>query len=467
MGLKDMKRKLSTTLRQRLCACAAPLRRLTVEKAGMSIMFVAFAMPVILGFAALGLDVSMWYLDRRENQTLADNIALAATIELNRDSSVTDVTLETLAHEEAERIGFDEDGTLRNIAVNRPPLNGPNAGDDGFIEVIVSEQQDLFLASLALNGPITVEGRAVGGVDTSGEHCVLALDNDMEDAVEFSGTADADVGCGVASNSSSDRAIAIYGSATLSAEPAQTYGDIYDPNGGLTTSSPPQTLSERLEDPYAGIDASTYADPACSGGVVTPINSDRDMFPGNYCGGLRITGGATRFNPGVYVIDSGDLDISTGGNVTVTNALAGEGVTFVMTATDPNDIGNVKITANGSITLNAPGSGGHFPSNSAHPDHGTFPSILVIQDSRAPCCTGPNLRDNQIAGGANMTLSGALYFPTQELSYAGGSANSGACTLLVAAKVTFIGTAYIENDPADCAAAGVETIAQTRVRLIE
>ena len=191
------------------------------------------------------------------------------------------------------------------------------------------------------------------------------------------------------------------------------------------------------------------------------------MFPGNYCGGLRIAGGVTRFNPGVYVIDSGDLNISTGGNVSVTNALAGEGVTFVMTATDPNDIGNVLLTASGVVTLNAPGSGGHFPSNSAHPDYGTFPGILVFQDTRAPCCQGTQLKLNQFTGGTNMTLNGALYFPNQELVYTGGSAGSNACTQLVAAKVTFQGTSYLENDPADCAAAGVQTIAQTRVRLTE
>ncbi len=456
-----------STLRRRLRACAAPLRRLSAEQAGAALMFVAFAMPMMLGFAALGLDVTMWYLDKRQNQTLADNIALAATMEVNRDNNVTDVTLETLAHEEAERVGFDEDGTIRNIAVNRPPLNGPNAGDTDFIEIIVSEQQDLFMASLALDAPLTVEGRAVGSVTASGSHCILALDPSMDEAIEFSGTADATIGCGVASNSSSDRSISIQGNATLSAQPAQTYGDIYDPAGGLITTAPPQTLSERLPDPYASIDVSTYADPSCSGGGVSPINSDKEMFPGNFCGGLKITGGATRFNPGVYVIDSGDLDISTGGNVTVTNALAGEGVTFVLTATDPNDIGNVKFTANGVLNLNAPGSGGHFPSNSAHPDHGTFPGMLLIQDSRAPCCQGSGLINNQFTGGSNMTLNGALYFPNQELVYSGGSAGGGACTQLVAAKVTFQGTSHLENDPADCAAAGVETIAQTRVRLIE
>ena len=455
------------TLSSRGSRWAASLRRLTVEQAGAALLFVAFAMPMMLGFAGLGLDVTMWYLDRRQNQTLADNIALAATIELNRDYSITDVTLEDLAKKEAARSGFAEDGTMRNIAVNRPPLNGPNAGDDAFVEIIVSEQSDFFFAGFALSGPITVEGRAVGSVLAGGEHCILALHNDMDDALEFSGTADANIGCGVASNSSSDQAIAIYGSATLTADPAQAYGDIHDPHNGLTTSTPPQPLSERLEDPYAGIDASIYADPSCSGGGVSPINSDKEMFPGNFCGGLKITGGATRFNPGIYVIDNGDLDISTGGNISVVNALPGEGVTFVLTATNASDIGNVKLTANGNIDLFAPGLAGHFPSNSAHPDHGAFPGMLMVQDSRAPCCQGANLRSNQVTGSPNMTLSGAIYFPSQELVFSGGSSNNGACTLLVGSKVTFNGTAYIENDPADCAAAGVDTFAQTRIRLVE
>ncbi len=461
-----------STLRRRLGACAAPLRRLAVEQAGATLMFVAFAMPMMLGFAALGLDVTMWYLDKRQNQTLADNIALAATMEVNRDSNVTDVTLETLAHEEAERVGFDEDGTIRNIAVNRPPLNGPNAGDDTFIEVIVSEQQDLFMASLALGAPVTVEGRAVGSVTSAGSHCILALDPDMDGALEFSGTATADIGCGVASNSSSDQAILIQGSASLTANPAQAFGDIYESGSAtLNTSTPPQPLSERLEDPYAATDVSSYADASCTGGPGVRVNTGVDHFlsPGTFCGGLTVTNGATFFDPGVYVIDSGDLRITTSGAVQVRNPQAGEGVTFVLTATDASDIGTVTITGSGNIDLFGPTGGGHFPGNASDPDHGAFAGMLIFQDSRASCCLGGGgtLKKNILTGGTSMELNGALYFPNQELVYAGGAANNNACIQLVASKVTISGVANIVNNPADCAAAGVETIAQTRVRLTE
>lgn len=54
-----------------------------------------------------------------------------------------------------------------------------------------------------------------------GNICVIGLDEDNGRTVEFIGNTYANVGCGVASNSSSEDALYVGGNATLIANPAQ------------------------------------------------------------------------------------------------------------------------------------------------------------------------------------------------------------------------------------------------------
>lgn len=465
-----------TTLCQRLRAWSAPLRRLTLEKAGGSMVMVAFAMPIVLGMAGLGLDVTMWYLDRRENQTLADNIALAAIMEVNRDRNVTDGKLENLAFEEAKRAGFLEDNSILTIEVNRPPLSGPNQTNE-FVEVIVSEQSQLMFAGLVLNGPVSVEGRSVGAVVTTGQHCILALDNTMDGAVTVSGNGTVTVNCGVASNSSSNAALQIVGgSAKLEAEPAQVFGDIDDPHGGLITSTPPQTLSERIEDPYYDHLINNALLPKLSGscksgaepkfGVVkggtlgnpVKLNPNYTTNTAAYCGGIQITAGAVvHFNPGVYVIDEGDLSIAAGATVTGTD------VTFIISAWDPGAsdkktayVGVFNISSGADVELIAPTSG-------------DFSGMLFIEDPVAAASYSPSgtLETNTFSGGTEMKLTGAIYAKTREVRFAGDSTAGNGCLQIVAAKVELTGSASLINDEAKCTAAGVRNVAQTRIRLVE
>ena len=126
-----------------------------------------------------------------------------------------------------------------------------------------------------------------------GEACLLALDTSMPGALEFSGSADAGVNCGVASNSSSMSSIMIKGKADLSADPAVTVGDIEIKGGAtLDSSSPPVTHAQPTADPYADIIV-----PMSAGCDYTDkvASVDQVLFPGTYCGGLTITDSADVF----------------------------------------------------------------------------------------------------------------------------------------------------------------------------
>jgi hypothetical protein len=424
--------------------------------AGVTMMTTALLMPVIVGMAGLGIDVTFWFKDRRELQTIADLSAIAGAVAFANGATASEVQQTVADH--AARNDFVP-GPADALIVNVPPVYGPNAGEDGFVEVIVDQERRLYFAALFRQEPVVIQARAVGGSVYSGQHCILGLDESMDGAVTFSGTANANISCGVAANSDSSSAIAILGNAILSADPAQAYGDIYvQGNGELITQHPVQSFSQRITDPY-GPDGRNLQVPAASpcdyAGGYTANGETVTLDPGRYCGDLTIINGNVTFNPGVYILDEGSF------SVTGTSTLYGEDVTFILTGTDPNLIGDIHITGGTVATLIAPGPEGQ-------PDYGgDYAGILFYQDQAAPSFQGANLIDNTTQGGSEMDLRGAIYFPNQEIVYTGGGGIGLGCLQIVARQVSFEGNAIIDNTEEACTAQGVESIYQARVRLVE
>jgi hypothetical protein len=424
------------------------------DQAGASFLMAALSFPVLLGMAGLGLDAVAWYQDKRHNQTLADNAAVAGTIAASRNPNISRAELEAVVLESTSVNGF-VDGTHGTVVVNHPPSVGPNAGVPGFVEVFVRKQGALYFSGLFLDSPVTIETRAVGGISVFGKHCVVALDPTADGAITVTGTANVTSDCGMASNSNSEQSVFVQGSADLSAQPLQAYGDIAESgNATITYETPPQPLSERIEDPYAGVLDSLQADPACVGPAAKPKNygaDDSPLAPGRYCGGMTINGNID-FLPGTYYLDSGDFNVSGGGEI------RGPGVTFILTAMDATDLGRVNLSGGGVIELRAP----------ANESEGEYPGMLFIQDPHVPGVESHSpLPVNKLTGGTDMTLNGALYFPDMETVYTGGTNGGANCTLITSRQVTFEGTVYMDNDAQACLEAGVIGIQQTRVRLFE
>jgi hypothetical protein len=449
-------------VRARVFPLARQVRGFLGDRSGTSLIFTALTFPVLLGMAGLGFDATLWYMERRQNQSIADNASLAGVMALTAPGG--DLAAATQAAlDDAARNGIfhNVDG---HVLVSQLANCGPGGASSNCLEVIVEVERPVYLASFVVDGgTVTVQARSVGAVVASGDHCILALDESMDDAVEVSGTADANIGCGVASNSSSDKSIGIYGTATMSADPAQAYGDIYVQNNAtLDTNTPPQPLSQRLPDPYEGIQLPT-ADGGCNSNNPIQINTTVTLTPDDYCAGIKINAGAdVTFEPGIYVINRGDLTVNGGATI------RGDSVTFILTATSTNEVGNITINGGADVELTAPGPDGHFPNDPGHVDHGKYPGLLFIQDPAAPSTqNGGQMATNLITGGADMELTGALYFPNRELMYAGGNDMTESCVQMVARKVTMTGNSYVQNDPQACTDIGVATLAQTRVRMVE
>jgi hypothetical protein len=120
--------------------------------------------------------------------------------------------------------------------------------------------------------------------------------------------------------------------------------------------------------------------------------------------------------------------LNGGGTVTGTN------VTFYLTTgakagySGANSAyGGINIANGVTVNFSAPTTGG---ANSLE-------GILFFQDSSIPAGSVASY----FAGGANMTLNGALYFPTTQLNYSNGI--NAAYTILVADTLIFTGGATI------------------------
>ena len=417
------------------------------DRSGGTIIWFALTMPIILGMTGLGVDATLWYMDKRILQTASDSGAIAGAHVLEQGGTETEAR-QTVEKEVGRNDFAAKAGDV--ITVNIPPLSGPNAGTAGFIEVIITKQRPLYFARFFRDQSTFIQSRAVSGARSIGQHCVLALDEDMDAALEFTGTANADIDCGVASNSRSNSAIDIQGKAVLTASPTQAHGDIsISGSANLVTDLPMQPYSARVANPYEDLEVPDLS-PCDETSQVQLTGGSTTLNPGRYCGGIRLNGADVTFNPGVYIIDAGDFIVNS------TSAMQGDGVTFILTADDPNDIGNLKINGNAEADLIAPSDEGN-----------PYVGVLFYQDSRAPSFQGAQLIKNDILGGTATNLQGAIYFPSQEVRFSGGSNTDAGCLQLIGRKVTFSGIGNIVNDEEACEDLRVRKIEMLRVALIE
>jgi hypothetical protein len=259
---------------------------------------------------------------------------------------------------------------------------------------------------------------ATAASQTASTACVLALSPSGSQAAAFTGNASLSLnGCVVMSNSLASDAVYVWGSASLTTDCVVSAGGVAIHSGLKETAcAAPVTNAAPAPDPFAKVPA-----PSTSGPCLTASGST--LQPGIYCTGLRLKGDIT-LSPGVYVIDN-FLDVT--GNTTIT----GSGVTLYLA-------GGANVTINGNTTLNL-----------SAPTSGPYSGILFFGDRSA--------RGGSVVfdGNANSTLTGALYFPTEAVTYKGNYGGANGCTQIVAYTVSWTGSASLN---ANCSSYGMSPI---------
>ncbi len=149
------------------------------------------------------------------------------------------------------------------------------------------------------------------------------------------------------------------------------------------------------------------------------------LSPGFYYGGISLNGNqAVVFNPGLYILGGGGLQVN--GN----SSLSGTGVTFYNTT----GLGGYKgIILNGNVQNNFTA-----PTSSSG---GAIEGVLFFQDRSIPTSGQASI----INGNSASTFDGSIYFPTTDITFNGNSSTNG-YTILVAYKITWNGNSSVKNN---------------------
>ncbi len=130
------------------------------NQSGGTTILMAAAVPVFVGGLGLGVDTSVWYMEKRRVQQQADAAALGAARMLASGQVSADARAAGIR--DAERNGYTA-ATGASITVNTPPTSGAYAGKTGAAEaIIVRPLPSMFSGYLLGSASRTVRARSVG-----------------------------------------------------------------------------------------------------------------------------------------------------------------------------------------------------------------------------------------------------------------------------------------------------------------
>ncbi|WP_202359847.1 MULTISPECIES: pilus assembly protein TadG-related protein [unclassified Mesorhizobium] len=380
----------------------------------------ALTLPIVVGAAGFGVETSYWYYNSLRLQATADAAAYAGALE--QISGSDKPTIIAAATQSAATNGLGS-GT---VVVNTPPASGPNTAKKA-VEVIVAQNLNRMFTSIFTQGQVPEQARAVALITDASKSCMTALDATASQAVLFSGNTSVKVtGCVVMSNSNASDAIKLQGSAALQVDCLISAGGVSLSNPVTTVCPAPITQALPVADPFADLPTPAASNPCQNANKST-------LKPGTYCSGLSLSGSVT-LQPGVYVVQ-GNLKINANASVT------GSGVTIFMSGSS-----TVSMNGNASVQLSAPTSG-------------AYSGVLFYGDRAGSSAS------STFNGTADSLLTGAIYFPRQQISYLGNFSGNGGCTQVVADTIQWSGSSTINQD---CTSLGMRDIpAAQSVALVE
>jgi hypothetical protein len=381
------------------------------KERGQALILITLAAIGLVGITGLAIDGSAKFSDRRHAQNAADAAALAAALaKANAESAGDDdatvwTELSTAALNRADDNGYDGDLVSNVVEVYSPPISGPYAGKDLYVQVIITSYVDTFFSKVLgiAQTQNIVQATALSGKGGSiayGASVVSMNPNPGCSSGGGSGGGSFDVGgngeihlsgggmfvnsgasCGYSQTSCSVTLTMSSGVGISSAGSAinQTCG----------TPVPQSTTAEQILVP----DEIVYPDkPAeCSTAAPTPTNVAGDdwlIYPGYYTdfpqAGLIGANKNIELAPGVYCVDN---DVHWSGS-TFDLLDGSSGVTIYITSGH-----DFSLSINSPIMLDASNSG----------DYAGYLIILEGNQNTHPNCT--------INGGSYLDINGTIFAP--------------------------------------------------------
>ena len=389
----------------------------------------AFLASALIGFGALAVDVGIWKTNQAAMQGAADQAAYAASY--NVSSGISAAQKEGAGAAAANGFVGGVDGVT--VAINIPPLTGPNAGMANAIEAIITQPQASFLRGVVSNSPVNASGRAVVAPVT-GPTCIMALEPSGYGINLTGAGAITAVNCDVLDDSVSSSAncdVGVVGVAAIAAYDI-FLGQPACPLVAISAADKLKAPAAAAANPYAGYTTPAAASSCKSTGIglIAPVFPVTLTTPGTYCD--FVTVGALTLNlgaPGVYIFAS----TSSAPCISVTGAFSLSGgsnnVTVVMAPSSCAGGATMMVTGAVSINLNCVRTG---------PTAGV---ALWLEGDQSFSLTGA----------ASLTIGGAFYAPDSAVTLTGAA--SSPCTQLIVSSLTVTGAINLQHN---CAGYGVQ-----------
>lgn len=403
-------------------------RKLRRHQGGNATMILAGGIPALIGSAGLAVDVSQWYLWKRELQHSVDQSALSAAYALAENSS--NVSYIVRARQE-----FDANKDITRTFATTPTVVLANFGGGTANSVVVSASASkrLPFSGFLMNSAATVGvvAQAVFRPGANYQACLIATDEDGT-GIDIGGNATVDAQCGLAALSCDEDAVVIDGSATVLTSSIATCG---------TASVPPENegvVAENVEglvDIYKDLvppDDETPQEYKCKS-VGTGKNKTNLALlePGTYTGGIDLKC-KTMLSAGIYVIDGGVLDLSANYDVTGTNVM------FVL-----KNGARIKFGGEGNdnrINL-TPMQASDFSGTEYASQADAYAGMLVFE-TRDNNASNPG---HILNGNSNSLMEGNIYLPSSGITILGTADVAAECLQISARTITITGTAYLKT----------------------
>ena len=307
---------------------------------GQALILIAFIAMALFAFAALAIDGSMAFSDKRHAQNAADTSALAAALAKVRGNNWND-TVNT-ARARATSNGYDNNGTTNVVEVYLcSDTNAtctalpPSAQPTEYVQVkITSHVETHFAKVIGRNeviNSVTAVAHAVPGYRTStfGGNALVALNKDACPALDYGGGSSTTVtGSGVFVNSrcngtgsysATNQALNSSSNNTSLTVPCFNLvgGNTVRPSSLFTTGGCSSSINNTQA--FISNPLSVYQKANIACGTSNGTYNSTTLNPGNYSGAFP-PGGQTVMNPGIYCINAGNQGFSLSGGQTLTGS---------------------------------------------------------------------------------------------------------------------------------------------------
>ena len=401
------------------------LRNLFSSERGNVLVVGAVAMPILLGSAAYAVDTIQLSVWKRQLQRAADSSAIAGAYALSLDADTHDAI-----HRDLDKNRFPVLSQEEGIWV------GERLGFNRTVRVVLTAKRTLPFMSMFTDTSSTIVADATAALVDDGTFCMVSLYDGEDAGIDVNGNSNVTLGCGMKSNCKGDSCVTAGGNSSITALPISAVGGLKGDTNNFVAPTKLQPYAAVQADPLGYLENPTVP-PGCSTSKLTVDNVPASG--GTYCfAGIDVKPSETLNLPANTRI------IVNGGDIEFQGDVNAQHVTFVMTG--PNgQAGDLKINAQANLNLSSPGDG-------------DYKGVLFYRDRRAS-----NI-EIKINGGASSNLTGALYFPSSDITFAGNAGMNVKCLQMVGQKLKFRGSAAISNV---CpSGSGASAFQQTIVRLV-